>query len=63
MKTHINLNMNQSTLFRFFKGQPTLEDYLKLDESIVLYYFQVWQEEDDPILKDLCRRFVKSPLI
>lgn len=46
----------------FFQGQPTLEDYLKLDEAIVLYYFQVWQEEDDQILKDLSRRFLNRHL-
>src|SRR5699024_8625800 len=36
--------------------------YLKLDETIVYYYFQVWQEEDDPILKDLCERFINRRL-
>ncbi|SET22751.1 hypothetical protein SAMN05421676_103277 [Salinibacillus kushneri] len=46
----------------FFEGKPTLEDYLKLDESIVLYYFQIWKEEDDEILSDLCNRFVNRHL-
>ncbi|MGG3469427.1 HD domain-containing protein [Neobacillus pocheonensis] len=46
----------------FFHEQVTLEDYLKLDESVILYYFQIWQEEDDPILRDLCRRFVNRNL-
>ncbi|QHS23603.1 HD domain-containing protein [Virgibacillus sp. MSP4-1] len=46
----------------FFKGNPTLKDYLKLDESIVFYYFQIWQEENDPILSDLCDRFVNRHL-
>ncbi|KKB36479.1 HD domain-containing protein [Bacillus thermotolerans] len=45
-----------------FKGQFTLQDYLKLDESVMLFYFQVWQEEKDPILSDLCRRFVNRNL-
>lgn len=44
--------------YSLFKGKVTVEDYIKLDESIVLYYFQMWQEEDDPILKDLCCRFM-----
>ena len=26
------------------------------------YYFQVWQEEEDPILSDLCRRFMNRNL-
>ena len=37
-----------------FETKVTLEDYLKLDESIILYYFQIWQDEEDPILRDLC---------
>ncbi|MRG86248.1 HD domain-containing protein [Salinibacillus xinjiangensis] len=46
----------------FFKEAPTLEDYLKLDESIVMYYFQIWKDEDDEILSDLCNRFVNRHL-
>ena len=45
-----------------FNEKVTLEDYLKLDESVILYYFQIWQEEADPILSDLCRRFVNRNL-
>jgi HD superfamily phosphohydrolase len=33
-----------------------------LDESVILYYFQIWQEEADPILRDLCGRFVNRNL-
>ncbi|MEH7436180.1 HD domain-containing protein [Neobacillus drentensis] len=46
----------------FFHEKATLEDYLKLDESVIMYYFQIWQEEADPILSDLCRRFVNRNL-
>ncbi|QCJ44916.1 HD domain-containing protein [Bacillus sp. S3] len=45
-----------------FHEKVTLEDYLKLDESVILYYFQSWQEEADPVLSDLCRRFVNRNL-
>ncbi|MDQ0257402.1 HD superfamily phosphohydrolase [Evansella vedderi] len=45
-----------------FAGKMTLEDYLKLDESVILYYFQEWQEEKDPILQDLCCRFMDRRL-
>ncbi|OIK16062.1 hypothetical protein BIV60_06240 [Bacillus sp. MUM 116] len=48
--------------YSFFHNQPILEDYLKLDEAVILYYFQIWQEEEDAILKDLCRRFVNRNL-
>ncbi|MDG5787378.1 HD domain-containing protein [Evansella sp. AB-P1] len=48
--------------YSLFSGKITLEDYLKLDESVILYYFQEWQNEDDPILKDLCERFMSRRL-
>lgn len=48
--------------YSLFTGNPSLEDYLRLDESITLYYFQIWQEEDDVILSDLCDRFINRRL-
>ncbi|WP_079528399.1 HD domain-containing protein [Halobacillus hunanensis] len=47
----------------FFTEKPNLKEYLALDESITLYYFQMWMEEDDPILSDLCDRFVNRRLL
>lgn len=46
----------------FFQGKVDLDDYLKLDEAIVYYYFQLWQEENDVILSDLCERFMNRRL-
>ncbi|MDP4170060.1 MAG: HD domain-containing protein [Bacillota bacterium] len=48
--------------YTIFNDQLTLQDYLKLDESVILYYFQMWQEEEDTVLSDLCRRFVNRNL-
>jgi uncharacterized protein len=48
--------------YSLFEDETTLEDYLKLDESIILYYFQMWQEEEDSILSDLCCRFMNRDL-
>jgi len=48
--------------YSFFNEDVKLEDYLKLDEGVVLYYFQMWQEEDDAVLKDLCSRFINRNL-
>jgi uncharacterized protein len=48
--------------YSFFQEDVKLEDYLKLDEGIVLYYFQMWQEEDDEVLRDLCSRFINRNL-
>ncbi|MDQ0207090.1 HD domain-containing protein [Alkalicoccobacillus murimartini] len=55
-------NQAPQHLFSFFDNHPTLDDYLRLDESIVLYYFQIWQDEQDDILKDLCVRFINRRL-
>ncbi|MYL59923.1 HD domain-containing protein [Virgibacillus halodenitrificans] len=46
----------------FFKGKVDLQEYLRLDEGIVSYYFQLWQEEEDEILQDLCERFLDRRL-
>lgn len=46
----------------FFNCVVSLEDYIRLDESIMLTYFQFWMEEEDEILKDLCRRFINRDL-
>ncbi|MBO0991600.1 HD domain-containing protein [Bacillus sp. SD088] len=45
-----------------FEEKIGLEDYLKLDEPVILYYFQMWEEEKDVILQDLCSRFMNRKL-
>lgn len=45
-----------------FKGNVSIEEYLKLDENVMMYYFQEWENEKDFILQDLCRRFVNRKL-
>lgn len=46
----------------FFGQTVTLKQYLALDESILMTYFQFWMEEEDSILSDLCRRFINRDL-
>ena len=46
----------------FFNNQIELEDYISLDESVLLTYFQMWIKEKDPILSDLSRRFINRKL-
>ncbi|KAA0546151.1 HD domain-containing protein [Bacillus sp. BGMRC 2118] len=48
--------------YSLFEEEVNVKDYLKLDESIILFYFQAWMEEDDSILSDLCARFVNRNL-
>ena len=46
----------------FFDGTFTLDEYLALDEGVLLTYFQLWVKEKDPILADLSYRFVNRKL-
>ncbi|WP_444685198.1 HD domain-containing protein [Alkalicoccus luteus] len=45
-----------------FQSTMTLEEYIRLDESVIMYYFQEWIEEQDEILSDLCGRFMDRHL-
>jgi HD superfamily phosphohydrolase len=49
-------------LLPLLKDQVKLDDYLRLDEAVVLYYFQSWLTEEDSILVDLCDRFINRRL-
>jgi len=49
-------------LVPFFDSKLDVHDYLRLDESVVNYYFHCWQEEHDVILSDLCSRFMNRKL-
>ncbi|GAA0357741.1 HD domain-containing protein [Bacillus horti] len=53
---------NPDHLIPLMTKNVSLKAYLKLDESVVMYYFQIWMEEDDNILKDLCQRFMDRQL-
>ncbi len=46
----------------FFDRSFTLADYLALDEGVLMTYFQLWINERDTILADLCDRFVNRRL-
>lgn len=54
---------NSILLIPFLKGNFTLEDYLKLDDGVLLTSFILWSEHSDPILSDLAKRFLnRKPL-
>ncbi len=44
-------------------GGLSLHDYLAADDGVMLYHVQRWQQHPDPILADLCRRFVNRDLL
>lgn len=43
--------------------QLTLEQYLAADDGVFMYHLQRWQGCADPILADLCRRFLDRDLL
>src|SRR5690625_694332 len=61
-ETNYTFKLEPTHFTSFFTQEISLEDYLKLDEAVVSYYFQLWQEEDDFILSDLCERFMNRRL-
>jgi len=40
----------------------SLESYLAADDTTFFYHLQRWQQSEDPILADLCRRFMDRDL-
>ncbi|WCK54390.1 HD domain-containing protein [Aneurinibacillus sp. Ricciae_BoGa-3] len=45
-----------------FDQSISLDEYLALDESVVLFYMSEWCKEKDDILRDLCDRFINRRL-
>jgi len=43
-------------------GQLSLTDHLEMDDSDVIFHVKQWQRSNDPILKDLSRRFTARRL-
>ncbi|WP_066310190.1 HD domain-containing protein [Bacillus sp. FJAT-29814] len=61
-KNNYSFKYEPTHFISLFREQVKLEDYLKLDEAVIMYYFQIWQDETDPIISDLCHRFVNRNL-
>ncbi|GGC86444.1 hypothetical protein GCM10007216_16440 [Thalassobacillus devorans] len=61
-ETGYEFSLKPTHFLSFFKEKPTLKEYLELDEAVAMYYFQIWINEQDPILSDLCERFVNRRL-
>jgi HD superfamily phosphohydrolase len=59
---YFSFKTHPAHFYSLFEEELNVEDYLKLDESIILYYFQAWILEDDEILSNLCSRFVHRNL-
>lgn len=50
-------------LIPFFEKNYTLDDYLKLDDSILNTYIQAWMTSTDSILADLAQRFINRRVL
>ncbi|MDF2935926.1 MAG: YwfO [Paenibacillaceae bacterium] len=50
------------TLSRLFDHTMTVDDYLQLDEALMQMVFMQWTKDSDPILSDLCARFLNRRL-
>ncbi|MCI3923283.1 HD domain-containing protein [Paenibacillus sp. TRM 82003] len=50
-------------LRKLFQGELTVDDYLSLDDALVQSAFTLWKHEDDPVLSDLCDRFLNRNLL
>jgi uncharacterized protein len=44
-------------------NQMPLDQYLAADDTLFLYHAQRWQRSGDPVLADLCRRFLDRDLL
>lgn len=46
----------------FLQAEPSIETYLKFDDSTIQYYAAQFTEEDDAILRDFADRFMSRRL-
>lgn len=46
----------------FLQEEPSIETYLKFDDSTIIYYASHFVDEEDPILSDLAERFINRRL-
>jgi len=61
-ETGYQFQVKPTLLTSLFEGNEKLADFLQLDESVIYFYFQRWQVENDDILRDLCCRFIERRL-
>ena len=61
-KQGYSFQIEPTLLLSLLQGNVELTDYLQLDDPVIYYYFQRWQQEDDTILSDLCTRFMERRL-
>lgn len=59
----VDISFIPPVMLPFFQHKPTLQQYLALDDGVLMTYFSQWRYVDDPILSDLAIRFLdRKPL-
>ncbi|WP_454309571.1 HD domain-containing protein [Staphylococcus hominis] len=61
-KEDYQFKMYPKEFIPFFEGTITIDQYVELDEVMVLFYLKKWIHEEDEILSDLARRFINRDL-
>jgi len=61
-RSHYQWKTDLHYLLPFLNEQAHIQDFINLDESVILYYFREFMEESDSILKDLSSRFLNRKL-
>lgn len=56
---HLCIDSNPILIKLFNKEELTVSDYLKLDDTMLLYHVALWQDSEDAILKILCKSFIE----
>lgn len=61
-REHYSFQTNIHYLIPFLENDITIDDYIHLDESVIMYYFKEFIKENDFILSDLSYRFLNRKL-
>jgi uncharacterized protein len=62
LATEYQFISNEVLIEKMLNHNISIEDYLELDESWMIYKIKEWQKEKDPILSDLSKRIINRKL-
>ncbi len=62
-QSHPEVSGAAGRLARLWQGQPSLDDYLRVDDTDLLVALKTWADAADPVLSDLSRRFLARRLL
>lgn len=62
VQSNYQFKTDMKLLKRLFTNEINVQDYLRIDESVIMYFWQVFQDEEDQILVDLSERLLNRRL-